>query len=57
MLNGLTIGVDLEFWNADGRAISWDAVYFSIDSYCRTHPTDLLNTAVVTFFKERSGVQ
>jgi hypothetical protein len=57
MLNGLTIGADLEVWNADGRTISWDAVYFWIDGYCRSHPTDLLNSAVVTFFKERSGVQ
>jgi hypothetical protein len=57
MLNGLTIGADREFWNADGRAISWDAVYFWIDGYCRSHPTDLLSTAAVTLFKERTKLQ
>jgi len=55
MLNGLTMGADREFWNADGRAMSRDAAYFWIDGYCRSHPTDLLTTAVVTFFNERTG--
>ena|SRR6516162_6596792 len=57
MLNGLAIGADREFWQADGRAISRDAVYFWIDGYCRSHPTDLLNTAVVRFFTERTRLQ
>ena len=57
MLNGLTIGTDREFWNADGQTISWYAIYFWIDGYCRSHPTDLLTTAVVNFFKARTGLQ
>jgi hypothetical protein len=35
MLDGLSSGADREFWQADGRAISWDAAYFWIDGYCR----------------------
>jgi hypothetical protein len=57
MLNGLALGTDREFWHADGRAISWDAAYFWVDAYCRSHPTDVLATAVLTFFKERTGLQ
>lgn len=57
MLNGLALGADREFWHADGRAISWDAAYFWVDAHCRSHPTDVLNAAVLTFFKERTGLQ
>ena len=57
MLDGLSSGADREFWQADGRAISWDAAYFWIDGYCRAHPTDFLNTATVRLFEERAGVQ
>ena len=57
MLDGLSSGADREFWQADGRAISWDAVYFWIDGYCRAHPTDFLNRATVSLFEERAGVQ
>lgn len=53
MLNGLAMGIDAEYWRADGRAISRDAAYFSIDQYCREHPTDVLITAVMTVFKQR----
>jgi hypothetical protein len=53
MLNGLAMGADAEYWRADGRGISRDAAYFSVDQYCRQHPTDLLITAVATVFKER----
>jgi len=57
MLDGLSSGADREFWQADGRAVSWDAAYFWIDGYCRAHPTDFLNTATVRLFEERAGVQ
>jgi hypothetical protein len=53
MLDGLSSGADREFWQVDGRAISWDAAYFWIDGYCRAHPTDFLNTATMRLFEER----
>jgi hypothetical protein len=55
MLNGLALGEGKEFWRADGRPLSRDAVYFSIDGYCRLHPTDLLITPIVVLFKDRTG--
>ena len=57
MLDGLSSGADREFWQADGRAMSWNAAYFWIDGYCRAHPTNFLNTATVRLFEERAGVQ
>jgi hypothetical protein len=54
MLDGLAMGSDREYWRADGRAISWDAAYFSIDQYCRRHPTDLLIIAIANVFQRRA---
>jgi hypothetical protein len=54
MLNGLVIGSDREFWRATEPKISRDAAYFWIDNYCRSHPTEQLNDAVITFFSERA---
>lgn len=53
MLNGLAMGVDREYWKADGRMISRDAAYFSVDQYCRQNPTDLLVMAISSIFKQR----
>src|SRR5438874_1411308 len=50
MLNGMAMGTDAEYWRADGRAISRDAAYFSVDRYCSEHPTDALITAVSSVF-------
>lgn len=54
-LNGIAIGRYTEFWRADGREISRAAVYFSIDNYCRIHPTDLLGLAITSLFEQRTG--
>jgi len=56
MLNGMAVGSDTEFWHADGRGISRDAVYFWIDGYCHAHPTDLLESAVISLFRQRTGM-
>jgi hypothetical protein len=54
-LNGLSMGTDIEFWRADGRQLSRDAVYYWLDNYCHTHPTDMIVPAVFELFKDRSG--
>lgn len=53
MLDGLAKGADKEYWKADGRMISRDAAYFSIDRYCREHPTNPLITAISSVFRQR----
>lgn len=54
-LNGLAIGHVIEFWHADGRGVSREAVYAWIDSYCQKAPLDLLNQAIMQLYRERSG--
>jgi hypothetical protein len=56
MLDGMAVASDKEFWHADGRGISRDAVYFWIDGYCHSHPTDLIVSAVMSLFKQRAGI-
>jgi hypothetical protein len=55
VLNGLTLGHGVEFWQADGRAVSRGAVYLWLDNYCRNHPLDSAMQGIVGLYSERSG--
>lgn len=53
-LDGFSSGKDREFWAADGRVISRDAVYLWLDNYCRSNPLNLLGTGLWKLFQERA---
>lgn len=42
MLDGLVLGTDTEYWQSDGRIMCRDSAFYSVDVYCRQHPTELL---------------
>jgi len=52
-IDGMAIGYDQDFWNAGGKSISRNALYFSIDNYCHAHPTSNLIEAGLAIFKEK----
>src|SRR5262245_26977825 len=55
LLNGLSLGHEVEFWRADGRMLSRDAVYAWMDNYCQKNPLEDIVTATVQLYKEWSG--
>lgn len=55
LLNGLALGHAIEFWRADRRPVSREAVYLWLDGYCRNHPLDSIVTGAMDLYSERSG--
>ncbi len=53
-LGGFSSGSHREFWSADGRNISREAVYLWMDNYCRSNPLNVILTGVHTLFNERA---
>ena len=47
LLNGLAVGVDVEFWHAGGTDLTPEAVFLWLDGWCRQNP---LNNMVVGKF-------
>jgi hypothetical protein len=54
-LNGLTMGVGLDFWRADGNLITRQQAYLWVDNYCRANPLSNVLSATLALFKERTG--
>lgn len=55
LLDGLSLGHFVEFWKANGASTSPDAVFLWLDNYCKAHPLDNLDHAVVALYMKRSG--
>jgi hypothetical protein len=55
VLNGLSVGLDAEFWHARGSLISREAAYLWVDNYCRQHPLGPVVTAALALFESRSA--
>lgn len=53
-LDGASVGYDREFWGADGRIISREAVYSWMDNYCRSNPLNLIIPGLWKLFEERA---
>lgn len=54
-LNGLAMGTNREFWQANGVRLSREAVYIWLDNHCQAKPLETLPTGIHALFRERSG--
>src|SRR5262249_4768445 len=55
LLSGLSLGREVEFWQAYGHPLSRDAVYLWMDKYCNENPLKDIVEGMSELFLERSG--
>ena len=55
VLNGVTIGSGIEFWQAGDGMITNDQLFYWMDKYCRENPLNDVMDGVGKLFNERTG--
>ena len=57
LINGLTLGHQVEFWRAGPSAtsLSRESVYLWMDGFCRQNPLNGVVQGAIALYQERSG--
>jgi hypothetical protein len=54
-LDGFSMGRHSEFWKADGRLISDEAVYLWLDEHCKANPLQAIQSGLFVLFTDRAN--
>jgi hypothetical protein len=55
LLNGMSLGSNIEFWEVGGNRVSSAQVFLWMDNYCRTNPLSNAYNGAVALMNERTN--